>query len=489
MRFFKQNTKKTRIAELYEDSVAAVSALRASSTRMAKSVPYSGLRALVTPRILNPQLEENFNQIYHDNLGFGSVLIDEKKVASSKIVERSTINFEEDCKIELESQKSKTSKSNFSTSTSVTTNQLIDASSTKMYYEELRDSLKKCIMTTPTGVTFDQVAGNEYIKETIRESLIMPSKFPHLFNGKPKPWHKILLYGPPGVGKTMLLQAIANEVDATCFWVSVADVTSKYIGESERLLRLLFELAKEYAPSVIFIDEMDSIGRKRNGQESETERRIKTEFLRQMDEIKWDERVHVIATTNMPWELDIAALRRFERRLLIPLPGDSTREEIFKIHCGTTHSMDQEDFQTLAKVTEGYSGSDICNAINEAFMKPVRILQKTTHFKLVHKQNQFKFDGSEDGPDNNLYWSPCEPDDPQAVKKSLSQIDPSQLLLPSVTFDDCKSAMKNSKPTVHHTFTDLYNKFMAKYGHDDQRRSIAHSGALRTPSNHLAYFC
>lgn len=165
----------------------------------------------------------------------------------------------------------------------------------------------------------------------LRETFILPSFMPALFKGKLRPWRSVLLYGPPGVGKTMLAQALCSHVSpATCFWVSVSDITSKYVGESERLLRGLFELAREHSPSVILIDEMDSLGRKRSGSESETERRIKTEFLRQMDGLRSsfegdDSRVTVLATTNMPWELDIAALRRFERKILVPMPTKEIR--------------------------------------------------------------------------------------------------------------------------------------------------------------------
>ena len=95
-----------------------------------------------------------------------------------------------------------------------------------------------------------------------------------------------MLYGPPGVGKTMLAQSVCHHTQSTCFWVSLADITSKFIGESEKLLNMLFELAREEAPSIILIDEMDSLGRVRTGNESETERRIKTEFLKQMDKIR-----------------------------------------------------------------------------------------------------------------------------------------------------------------------------------------------------------
>ena len=120
----------------------------------------------------------------------------------------------------------------------------------------------------------------------------------------------------------MLAQAVRSHSKATCFWVSIADITSKYTGESEKLLQILFELAREHSPSILLIDEMDSLGRKRTGKESQFERRIKTDFLKQMDYIKTiSESVSVFATTNMPWELDIAALRRFERKILVPMPN------------------------------------------------------------------------------------------------------------------------------------------------------------------------
>lgn len=140
----------------------------------------------------------------------------------------------------------------------------------------------------------------------------------------------------------MLAQAVCYHSKAACFWVSIADITSKFIGESEKLLQMLFELAREHSPSILLIDEMDSLGRKRTGKESETERRIKTEFLRQMDNIKnIPEKVSVFATTNMPWELDIAALRRFERKILVPMPDKETRKKIMKLHAGPHHSLSE----------------------------------------------------------------------------------------------------------------------------------------------------
>lgn len=136
---------------------------------------------------------------------------------------------------------------------------------------------------------------------------------------------------------------------------------------------MLFELAREHSPSIILIDEMDSLGRKRTGNESETERRIKTEFLKQMDNIKCiEEQVSVFATTNMPWELDIAALRRFERKILVPMPDKETRKKVMKLHAGTHHILDEEDFSYLAEQTEGYSGSDLSTLVNDGLMRPIK---------------------------------------------------------------------------------------------------------------------
>lgn len=149
---------------------------------------------------------------------------------------------------------------------------------------------------------------------------------------------------------------------------------------------MLFEIAREEAPSIILIDEMDSLGRTRTGSESETERRIKTEFLKQMDKIRTiDERVSVFATTNMPWEMDIAALRRFERKILVPMPNKETRQKIMQLHAGNQHTLTDKDWSYIAGQTEGYSGSDLSTLINDGLMRPIKEIQKATHFKKVLK--------------------------------------------------------------------------------------------------------
>jgi len=350
----------------------------------------------------------------------------------------------------------------------------LDDSLTK-YNSELKDQLKNCLLTQKPDITFDDIAGNEYVKDLIRETVLLPALVPSLFSksrGRPRSWNKILLYGPPGVGKTMIAQAICNEIDSTCFWVSYSDITSKFIGESEKLLTMLFQMAGESSPSVIVFDGIDSLVRKRSGAESETERRIKTEFLTAMDVLQNERKnVMVIGTTSMPWELDVAALRRFDRKIMVSIPDKDTRSHTFELLAGQNHDLTEEDFNYLAEITDGYSGSDISIVCNEALLKPVKMLQYTSHFKKVRK-------------DDVDYWTPCKASDPEAIERSLTSIEPSQLLLRKVNLDDFKSSINNCKPTVQPNLIELYLKFLNKYGHSEQKRMM-----LSEDSRHLSYFC
>jgi vacuolar protein-sorting-associated protein 4 len=187
---------------------------------------------------------------------------------------------------------------------------------------KLSKALSEAIVTEKPNVKWDDVSGLEGAKEGLKEAVILPIRFPQLFDETRQPWRGILLYGPPGTGKSFLAKACATECEGTFFSISSSDLVSKWMGESERLIKTLFKMAREKKPSIIFIDEVDSLCGSRSEGENDSSRRIKTEFLRQMDEIRRiKESVSVFATTNMPWELDIAALRRFERRVLVPMPN------------------------------------------------------------------------------------------------------------------------------------------------------------------------
>ncbi|RHY15034.1 hypothetical protein DYB25_001604 [Aphanomyces astaci] len=179
------------------------------------------------------------------------------------------------------------------------------------------------------NVHWDDVVGLTDAKRLLKEAVVMPSKYPQLFKGLLSPWCGILLYGPPGNGKTMLAKAVATECKTTFFNISGSSIVSKYRGDSEKLVRMLFELARYHAPSTIFLDEIDSImgqrggGDSSSGGEHEASRRMKTELLIQV------EVVFVLAASNLPWELDAAMLRRLEKRVLVGLPSPDARHHMF----------------------------------------------------------------------------------------------------------------------------------------------------------------
>ncbi|KAK4751155.1 hypothetical protein SAY87_004637 [Trapa incisa] len=182
----------------------------------------------------------------------------------------------------------------------------------------LAESLSRDIIRGSPDVKWDSIKGLEIAKRLLKEAVVMPIKYPKYFTGLLSPWKGILLFGPPGTGKTMLAKAVATECKTTFFNISASSIVSKWRGDSERLVKVLFELARHHAPSTIFLDEIDAIISQRGEGRSEHEasRRLKTELLIQMDGLtKSDELVFVLAATNLPWELDAAMLRRLEKRV------------------------------------------------------------------------------------------------------------------------------------------------------------------------------
>ena len=172
-----------------------------------------------------------------------------------------------------------------------------------------------------TGVSWDDIAELHECKRLLKEAVVMPLKYPQLFTGLLSGWNGVLLYGPPGTGKTMLAKAVATQCKTTFFNISASSMVSKWRGESEKLVRVLFDLAEYHAPSTIFIDEIDSIMGQRESGEHEASRRMKTELLIQMDGLakRKNSQVFVLAASNLPWELDLAMLRRLDKRCLKPV--------------------------------------------------------------------------------------------------------------------------------------------------------------------------
>ncbi|GAW17885.1 hypothetical protein ANO14919_073520 [Xylariales sp. No.14919] len=241
-------------------------------------------------------------------------------------------------------------------------------------------------------VHWSDVAGLEVAKNALREAVVYPFLRPDLFMGLREPARGMLLFGPPGTGKTMLARAVATESKSTFFSISASSLTSKYLGDSEKLVRALFALAKTMAPSIIFVDEIDSLLSQRSGAgDHESTRRIKTEFLIQWSDLQRAaagrespgstkdrgdaNRVLVLAATNLPWAIDEAARRRFVRRQYIPLPEPETRAVQLETLLGQqTHSLTDADISELVDLTDGFSGSDITALAKDAAMGPLRSL-------------------------------------------------------------------------------------------------------------------
>ncbi|CAI5501611.1 unnamed protein product [Closterium sp. Naga37s-1] len=214
------------------------------------------------------------------------------------------------------------------------------------------------------GVTFESIGALESVKESLRELVLVPLKHPEIFNkgGLLQACKGILLFGPPGTGKTMLAKAVATECGASFINVSMSTITSKWFGEDEKNVRALFTLAEKVAPTVIFIDEVDSmLGQRKGAGEHEAMRKIKNEFMTHWDGLasKAGSRVLVLAATNRPFDLDEAIIRRFQRRIMVGLPDADNRELILRSILKHEQVDADVDYCELAQLTEGFSGSDL----------------------------------------------------------------------------------------------------------------------------------
>ncbi|XP_077159399.1 fidgetin-like protein 1 isoform X2 [Paroedura picta] len=234
------------------------------------------------------------------------------------------------------------------------------------------------IMDRGPAVNWDDIAGVEFAKTTVKEIVVWPMLRPDIFIGLRGPPKGILLFGPPGTGKTLIGKCIACQSGATFFSISASSLTSKWVGEGEKMVRALFAVARCHQPSVIFIDEIDSLLSQRGNGEHESSRRIKTEFLVQLDgaTTSSEDRILVVGATNRPQEIDEAARRRLVKRLYIPLPEASARRQIVshlmsKEHC----SLTEEEVDLIVKKSDGFSGADMTQLCREASLGPIRSLQ------------------------------------------------------------------------------------------------------------------
>ncbi|CAI8617753.1 unnamed protein product [Vicia faba] len=294
----------------------------------------------------------------------------------------------------------------------------------------LAESLSRDIIRGNPNVKWESIKGLENAKRLLKEAVVMPIKYPKYFTGLLSPWKGILLFGPPGTGKTMLAKAVATECNTTFFNISASSVVSKWRGDSEKLVKVLFELARHHAPATIFLDEIDAIISQRGEARSEHEasRRLKTELLIQMDGLtRTDELVFVLAATNLPWELDAAMLRRLEKRILVPLPEPEARRSMFEELLPRQPDEELIPYDLLVDRTEGYSGSDIRLLCKETAMQPLRRLM-----------------------------SQLEQEQDVVPEEELPKVGP-------VRPEDVEAALRNTRPSAH-LLAHKYDKFNADYG-------------------------
>lgn len=260
--------------------------------------------------------------------------------------------------------------------------------------DESRRKITSEILIVNPKVRFDDVIGLEHAKQALREMVILPLSKPKLFTGLRKPSKGLLMYGPPGNGKTFLAKAAAAECKATFFAISSSSIQNKYVGESEKMMRALFTVARERAPSIIFIDEIDSLLTKRSTEEttfSEMVRGMKTEFLVQFDGVsESNDGVVVIGATNTPEALDDAVIRRLNLRVFVPPPNSKERRiYLSKLFHDQRTTITPEQANEIVAATKGFSASDLSALTREAANAAIRELTPA-QLKLVEKPSDLR---------------------------------------------------------------------------------------------------
>lgn len=234
-------------------------------------------------------------------------------------------------------------------------------------------------------ISWADIVGSEGIKRMLDEIIRLPRELPHLYTGNRKMARSVLLYGPPGTGKTLMGKAMAREAGVDFFSVSSAELISKYVGESEKYIKCLFEMVKACKPCILFLDEVDALCSKR--EEGNHSAKTVQQFLTQLDGITNGgsmDGVFILACTNLPWALDEAMRRRLEHRIYLGLPSLVEREALLRHYVSKNeHAVTETEFRELAGWCEHFSSADIQQLCASAAMIPLKEIPTATHFELM----------------------------------------------------------------------------------------------------------
>ncbi|CAH0550041.1 unnamed protein product [Brassicogethes aeneus] len=314
------------------------------------------------------------------------------------------------------------------------------------------DSIDEPITSEQLSVKgFKDIAGMWELKEVLKMMVILPKKQPQLFENR-RMTNSLLLFGPPGTGKTKIVHGIAAEANCSLFAISVADIMQKYLGESEKTIKNYFEMVRNYKGfSILFFDEIDSISQRRGSRDAGYSRRVLTEFMCQMNKLEETRNCLVVAATNCPWDLDPAVMRRFQRRVYCPLPDDFERYEIIKLMLDESGIEPQAlDWSSLQKQTKGLSGSDIKNGVQAGLDKPLLDLQVNRLWKVT----------------KSGFFEPCDKNtslEENVVCMNLDDIPDKTVRASKPKVADILNALSKVKPTVSQNDVLKYQKYNEEF--------------------------
>jgi vacuolar protein-sorting-associated protein 4 len=320
-------------------------------------------------------------------------------------------------------------------------------------------SIKETMNSQPS-VTFKDVIGLDAAKQVLFEAIVLPQKLPHLYKTGTIPWKGILFYGPPGTGKSILAEATAGEIpNATLFSVSVADLVSQKFGESEQKIRTLFEKARMNKPSIIFIDEIESLISDRGQGHSEESQRMISEFLCQLDGVGVDNsNVLFIGATNIPWRIDSAMRRRFEKRIYLPLPSSDLRKDLIKKKLkGHRHVIEEDGFSRIALQTHGFSGADLIRLVNDALMGPVRSVMTATSFTRGTAFDKY-------GNEQTSVWIACENNEYHCVPARWNELKSDEIGLTAVSERHFEASLQTVKASISKAELQPYEDWTNQFG-------------------------